>query len=210
MHLDKHRIMLVEDHPIFLDAIGAVMSRKFPQSEIQLMSTIAEARDELASGTVPSLAIIDIILPDGDGVDLIEDMHVQFGVPVIAFSGRADRLMVDACLQRGAAAFVEKSCDTAILYSAVDAVLAAGPGVLEALRYRGAECDKRRVKLTPRQKEVVECIAQALSNRAIADKLGVSEGTVKNHVSDILMIFDVGSRNELALHVRQRRYDIHV
>ena len=210
MCLEKCCIMLVEDHPIFLDAIGAVISRKFPESEIRLMSNVADARDELNNGTIPSLALIDIHLPDGDGVDLIEDMHAQFGVPVIAFSGHADRFTVDACLKRGAAAFVEKSCDTAILYSAVDAVLTGQSSFSDAMRYRGIDRDKQRVKLTLRQKDVLECITQALSNRAIAQKLGVSEGTVKNHVSDLLTIFGAGSRNELALHVRLQRYDIHV
>ncbi|HEX7641398.1 MAG TPA: response regulator transcription factor [Burkholderiaceae bacterium] len=199
--------MLVDDHPIFLDAIGAAMSRKFPESDIRLMSNVAEARNELGSGTLPALAVVDINLPDGSGIDLIEDIHAR-GVPIIAFSGQADRFMIDACLKRGASVFVEKSCDTALFYSAVDAVLAGQPAVSGASKYRRIERGQQRIRLTRRQKDVLEGVTRALSNKAIADELEVSEGTVKNHVSSLLTIFGANSRNELALRVRDQRFDI--
>jgi len=209
MHGDKRTIMLVDDHPIFLDAIGAAMSRKFPDSEVRLMSNISDARSELSRGVIPALAVVDVHLPDGDGVELVGEMHGQYGIPVIAFSGQADRYTVDACLKRGASAFVEKSCDTSAFYNAVDAVLSGG-------RYLSGQtasesCDKFAdgIKLTRRQKDVLEFVMQAQANKAIAGKLGVAEGTVKNHVSDLLTIFDAASRSELALKARHQRYGVH-
>ncbi len=208
MHEDKRTIMLVDDHPIFLDAIGAAMSRKFPDSEVRLMTNISDARSELSRGMIPALAVVDVHLPDGDGVDLVGEIHRQYGIPVIAFSGQADRFTVDACLKRGASAFVEKSCDTSAFYSAVDAVLSGGRYLSTQAASAPSRTSGGRVKLTKRQKDVLEFVLQAQANKTIADKIGVTEGTVKNHVSDLLTIFGAASRSELALKARQQRYDL--
>jgi DNA-binding NarL/FixJ family response regulator len=199
----------VDDHPIFLDAIGAAMSRKFPDFEVRLMSNIAEARNVLHCGVIPALAVIDVHLPDGDGVELVGEMHAHYGIPVIAFSGQADRFTIDACLKSGASAFVEKTCDTSAFYRAVDAVLSGGRYMSGQTATESSDHFGSGIKLTRRQKDVLEFVLQAQANKAIAGKLGVAEGTVKNHVSDLLTIFDAASRSELALKARQQRYSLH-
>jgi len=89
MHEDRRAIMLVDDHPIFLDAIGAAMSRKFPDSDVRLMSNISETRNALHCGVIPALAVTDVHLPDGDGVELVGEMHGHYGRRRIIDSSRS-------------------------------------------------------------------------------------------------------------------------
>lgn len=198
-------ILLVDDHPIILDAIGAAIMHRFPASSVTMLGTAAAMRKELSSGLVPTLAVVDINLPDADGVDVIKELHAVYKIPVIAYSGDSDRATINACIKNGAIAFVPKNYHTEKLYHAIDVAISGGQYFPTSYLRNESPAGEADVALTKRQQEVLDLVLLARSNRSIAAELRLAEGTVKNHVSDLLSIFGANSRNELVLKVRQSR-----
>jgi DNA-binding NarL/FixJ family response regulator len=198
-------ILLVDDHPIFLDAISAAISDRFPSASVTRATSAHDVRQRLKAGCNPTLAVVDINLPDADGVDLIRDLHATYNIPIIAFSGQSDSATINACIKSGAIGYVPKSYDTERLYAAMDAVISGGqhfpPSFLKGRVSNGID----QITLTRRQRTVLELVLQAMPTKTIADELNIAEGTVKNHISDLLSIFAVTSRNELLVKARQLR-----
>jgi len=204
MHRQETKnILLVDDHPIILDMLGAALINRFPGSSVSMHGTASATRKKLCGGLIPTLAVIDINLPDGDGIDLIKELHATYGIPVIAYSGSADRPTINACIKSGAIAFVPKAYDTEKLYQAIDAVISGGQYFPPS--YLRNESPETCIVLSRRQQEVLDLVLLAHSNREIAASLSLAEGTVKNHVSDLLALFGTNSRNGLVLKARQLR-----
>jgi DNA-binding NarL/FixJ family response regulator len=197
-------ILLVDDHPIILEVVSAAIMRRFPGACVKKFETAAAMRRQLSDGLIPTLAVIDIGLPDADGVGLIKELHAVYDIPVIAYSGSSDRITINACIKNGAIAYVPKSYDTEKLYQVIEVAISGGqffpPSYL-----RNESSEGNLLALTKRQREVLELVILARTNREIAAELLITEGTVKNHVSDLLSIFGATSRNELALKTQQLR-----
>ena len=197
-------ILLVDDHPIFLDAVGSALVDRFPNTEITKLGSAAEVREHIREGLIPTLAVVDVNLPDANGVELIRELHEFCRIPVIAFSGQTDQITINACIRSGAIGYIPKSYDTERLYAAINAVILGGQHFPSSFNLAAVSGFDER-SLTPRQRDVLNLVQQALSNKAIANELQLSEGTVKNHISDLLTIFNAASRNELLVRAQKLR-----
>lgn len=198
--------MLIDDHPMFLDALGAAVVQKFPNFTVTPVGSILDARNELSGGFVPTLAVVDINLPDGDGVELIKELHDDYGVKIIAFSGNESRIAINACLKGGASAFVSKSSDTCVFFEAIEAVLAGEQQFPPLTRNTCAPHVGMEITLTKRQQDVLDLIVLGYPNKTIAQSLELTEGTVKNHASNLHTIFGTTSRHELVVKARLLRF----
>lgn len=160
------------------------------------------------------VALLDVRMPGMDGIACVRAIRqVEPGLPVLMLTTYDDDRLVRECLAAGAAAYLLKDMAPEDLANAIRLVVAGGtlipgdlargllsPGASAASHESGDE--PRPEPLTPRQREVLELLAQGLSNREIAERLFLSEGTVKNVVSEIYARLQVRDRVQAVLRAR--------
>ncbi len=152
------------------------------------------------------LVLLDLTMPGVRGFSgLLFLRSERPGVPVIVVSGNEDRAVMRHCIEFGAAAYVPKSVDVETMRAAIRKVLDGGQWTppdldLSAQPNREASALVRRLSsLTPQQVRVLMMLSQGLLNKQIAYELGVSEATVKAHVSAILQKLGVESRTQAVI-----------
>jgi DNA-binding NarL/FixJ family response regulator len=207
------RVGICDDHPVFRGGIRSLIEGASDLALAFEAGSIAELRASLTS-SMTDVLLLDIDLPDGSGIDEVATAAGSTRVVILsAFSG--GRTVKDA-LGRGATGFLRKDASPDEMLRSIrraasgQTVLAADVALAlaDSLRVEpDAVAFRRHVEaLTPRQREVLSLLAEGRSNREIARALFLSEGTIKNHVSQILEILDVPDRTRLALLVA--RYGI--
>ncbi|MGH0029378.1 MAG: response regulator [Myxococcota bacterium] len=197
------KILSCEDHDLLRDGLHQVLEA-LPGSPTLLESaTAAEALAILEREGDVALVLLDLGLPDVDGLDLLSQLrerHPATGVAVFSGSTRASD--VRAALDRGAQGYIPKTASRAELLSALERVLAGEVFVPDELR-RAAEAIAS-TQLTPRQAEVAELLVRGLTNPEIGELLGIHVGTVKKNVEAILETLEVSNRTEAVLALVER------
>jgi DNA-binding NarL/FixJ family response regulator len=209
------RVLLVEDHVAVRQAIAAMFERHFDFDVVGQAGTLAEARGMLNEIDV---AVVDLGLPDGYGGDLIKELaEVNPRAQALVLSASLDRTETARAIESGAAGALDKMAQ---LDEIVDAVrrLQAGETLLpldevvDLLRFashrREQEYQDRAAldALTPREREVLQAMAEGLGSQAIADRLHISVRTERNHVANILG--KLGVHSQLQALVFALRYGI--
>jgi two-component system nitrate/nitrite response regulator NarL len=200
------RILLVEDHASFRQALAFMFEGEEEFVVGGQAGSLAEARALLRK--VPDgvdVAVVDLALPDGDGYGLIEELSSRPGVVTLVLSASLEPARFARAVEAGASGVLHKS---AAIGDIVDAVrrLRAGETllspteVIEMLRMvsrkRQEEYEARRAieRLTPREKQVLEALAEGLDSKDIAGKLNITVETERTHMVNILGKLDVHSR----------------
>ncbi len=202
------RLLLVEDHAAIREAMAAALEAEPDVQEVRQAASLAEARTMIDDIDV---AVIDPVLPDGNGVDLIADVrrHSPDAQALIITAG-ADRSAAASAVERGAAGVLTEE---ARLQDVMTAIRRLGRGeplmssdeVVDLLRLaarqRERELDDRRAldSLTAREREVLQLLAEGLDTRAAAGRLHVSPRTHRNHVANILSKLGVHSQLQALL-----------
>ena len=218
------RILLVDDHASAREPLALLLEREPDMAVVGQAGSLAEARTILARTGV-DIAIVDLGLPDGDGVELIRDLRATNPyAAVLVLTAQTDRRRWAQAVEAGASGVLEKS---APLREVLDAPrkLAEGKSLLSArelrdlldlLQLAGRERDQSRdagaalARLTPREREVLQGIAEGLSDKEIAARLFISGKTVRAHVASILAKLGVDSRLQaLIFAVRHGAVEIH-
>jgi DNA-binding NarL/FixJ family response regulator len=199
------RILLVEDHASFRQTLAFVFDQQ-PEFEVVAQAgTLAEARREM-DGSRADLGVIDLTLPDGEGTELIEELretNPDFAALVLTAS--LDRAEHARAVEAGAAGVLHKSADVDAI---LDATRRLGEGetllsedeLVELLRLAGqnreeeVEARASIEQITPREREVLQSLAEGLSNKEIAAKLHMSVDTERTHMMNILNKLGVHSR----------------
>jgi DNA-binding NarL/FixJ family response regulator len=204
------RIVLADDHPMVRYGIAAVLD---PVEQVELVGQAADGDELLAlvAEVRPDVVLTDLAMPGRDGLAAIralQESHPE--VAVLVLTMHADDDSVFAALQAGARGYLIKGADGAELVRAIQTV-AAGDAVYGApiatrivqLLTGAAPRTAAFPELTDREREVLELMAAGLRNHAIADRLGLSEKTVRNHVSNVLLKLQVPDRTAAALKARE-------
>jgi PAS domain S-box-containing protein len=197
------RILLVEDHTSVREGLAAVLERE-PDLEVSAQAaSLAEAR-ELLDGV--DLALIDLGLPDGSGLDLIRELQAASPrAQVLILSAAFDRPELARAIQAGAAGVLSKTVAVDEIVHAVRRVRAGEAllpldEVVDLLRLAGErqrqEHDARQAiaRLTPRELEVLQALAEGLDSQGVADRLFITLSTERNHVASILAKLGVHSQ----------------
>jgi DNA-binding NarL/FixJ family response regulator len=200
------RLLLVDDHPSFLRPLGFMLDREPGLTVVAVATTVAETRERLAEGIGVDVAVVDLDLPDGSGVDLIHDISTANpDVHVVVLSGTVDPQTRALAVAAGASAVFSKAAEIAEVIDAARR-LVAGESVIppaEAvtlLRQAGRLREQERAaaavlgRLTPRERDVLQALAVGFGDRAIASHLGIAERTVRVHMVNLLAKLGVESR----------------
>ena len=204
------RILLVEDHASFRQTLAFVFDQQPEFEVVAQVGTLAEARRAM-SGVEADLGVIDLSLPDGEGTGLIEELreaNPHFAALVLTAS--LDRSEHARAVEAGAAGVLHKSADVDEI---LDATRRLGEGetllsqdeLVTLLRLAGQnreeELEARASieQITPREREVLQALAEGLSNKEIAAKLHMSVDTERTHMMNILNKLGVHSRIQALL-----------
>lgn len=206
-------VFLVDDHEMVRVGLARMLSG---HADIRVAGEASTAADALARvRTVrPDVVLLDVRLPDGDGVALCRELRASVTPPpacVMLTSFTDDQPLFDA-VEAGAAGFLLKEVTGADLLGAVRRVARGEglldprltPAVLDRLRRRGTRPDERYATLTEREQRVLELIGEGLTNRQIGARLHLAEKTVKNHVTTLLRKLGLQRRTEAAVYVTRR------
>lgn len=205
---DRIRVLLVDDHAVVRRGLRSFLEL---QPDIEVVGEAAGAADgvDQAGRLAPDVVIMDLVMPDGDGVDAIRALReVAPRVRVLVLSSYLDDSRVFAAVQAGAAGYLLKDVQPDALADAIRQV-ARGlpvlhPQIAARLMHRTAE-PKPLADFTQREQDVLKLVAEGLSNKEIASRLFISEKTVKTHVSNVLQKLGVADRTQAALLAVRRR-----
>ncbi|WP_426595977.1 response regulator [Cellulomonas sp. McL0617] len=199
--------MIVDDHEVVRRGIAEVVDRADGMRVVAEASSVAEALQRAAL-VHPRVVLVDLALPDGTGIDLMHALRRSLPeTRSIVLTSFDEEDAMDAALEAGAAAFLLKTVRGTDISDAIRAV-AAGRMLLDersVTRHRSGHPDLTRT-LTPSELRVVDLIGDGLSNRQIAERLGVVEKTVKNHITSILAKLSLQRRTQVAALVASRRH----
>lgn len=200
------RIVLVDDHEMVRRGIADLLETQSDLSVVGEAATVHDARTVVAE-TLPDVAVLDVHLPDGSGIDLcreIRETHPQ--VQCLIFTAFDDDDALFAAVLGDAAGYLMKTLRTDELLRSIRAV-AQGQRLIKPsmVRHvtgtvdRADTADPRFGALSVREKEVLALIAEGLSNRQIGERLGLAEKTVKNYVSSLLNKLGLERRTQAAV-----------
>lgn len=199
-------VMIVDDHEVVRRGIAEVIERSDGMTVVAEAGSVAEAvrRAELVR---PQVMLVDLRLPDGTGIDLMTTISQRLpDVRCVVLTSFDDDDALAEALGAGAAAYLLKSVRGAEIADVVRAV-AAGRTLLDerTVTRRRAKTDDPTADLTPSERRILDHIADGLSNREIAEELGLAEKTVKNHITSLLAKMGMQRRTQVAAWVVARR-----
>ncbi|MDQ1528325.1 MAG: two-component system, NarL family, response regulator DevR, partial [Actinomycetota bacterium] len=210
-------VFLVDDHELARRGIAGLLEA---ESDIQVIgeaSTALQARSRILA-TRPDVAVLDVRLPDGSGIDVCRDVRsADPGIQCLMLTAYDDDEAIYAAVIAGAAGYVLKDIRGAGLVDSVRKI-AAGRNLLDPTltakvveRMRGeASGDSRLASLSTRERQIMALIADGLTNREIGLRLSLAEKTVKNYVSGLLSKLGLQRRTQAAvLHLESRPRDAH-
>jgi two-component system, NarL family, nitrate/nitrite response regulator NarL len=207
------RILIIDDHAVFRAALRMLLES---QPGVIVVGEGSGPADAVAAAVreQPDIILLDLDLGDASGLDLLPKLYAAApGTYVIVLTGVRDVEMHRRAVYLGAVGLVHKEKAAEVLLEAIAKVAAgevwlASPLVASVLseitRSRTSQSiDPEAIKikaLTAREREIIKLIGQGLKNQAIADRLCISEATVRHHLTSIFGKLDVGDRLELAIY----------
>ena len=212
------KVLLIDDHPLILTALHAVISGLGEDIAVTGAQSAAQAWSCLKDTADFDLALLDLVLGDADGFEVLVQMRQEHPqVPVVILSASENAGDVVRALDLGAMGFVPKRASTQALVDALRIVMSGGLFVPQHLfgpnRGRVAEAagphdlagtaakSLEHLGLTPRQHDVLSGLLKGLPNKLIARELSLSVDTVKDHVASVLRALNVTSRTQAVLAV---------
>jgi DNA-binding NarL/FixJ family response regulator len=207
--------LVVDDHPLFLEALQLAIHSAYPNATIIEATSIATAKAEIASRKF-DLVLLDLCMPGTRGFEGLIELRTLFPkLPVVIVSALEDKRIVHEAMTCGAAGFITKSARKTELAAAIRDVLAGSPALPQGYQPPAADsCPaeasgmvRRFASLTPQQQRVLQMLRQGMLNKQIAHELDVGETTVKAHVSEILRKLNVASRTQAVIEMSKIDFD---
>jgi len=199
------RLLIADDHPLFRGALREAVAGLFERAEIGEAGAFDEITDLLERAAETDLILLDLSMPGMRGFSGLMYLRAQYpSVPIIVVSANDDPAVIRRCIDFGASGFIPKTLGIDEMRLAIARVIEGGVwtppdiniGQSDAV---SAELMPRLASLTPQQVRVLMMLSEGLLNKQIAYELGVSEATVKAHVSAILQKLGVESRTQAVI-----------
>lgn len=209
------KILLVDDHGLFREGTALLLKSVNPDIVVDYARNARECMTAASAGE-PDLVLLDLGLPDRQGLDVLQDLKaIHPDLPVVVLSGHEDPETVMESIKRGAMGFIPKSSeDPQILF---DALRKAANGEVTiptsvARPQNALQQDRgtspKKLGLTSRQVDVLRLLLLGLPNKSIARKLDIAETTARDYVSELLAAFCVTNRTQLVIEVARRGVNV--
>lgn len=205
--------MIIDDHPLFCDALELTLRAVSPLQNIRTADCLAAAVEMIGGHSKPALVVLDLNLPDVSGLDgLVKLKALVNPCPVIVVSSMTENAMISAALAAGASGFVPKHSRRAIFKEAIGMVTSGQvykpPGYVETPEMEETmNVVERLASLTRQQTCILDLICEGKLNKQIAYELSIAETTVKAHVTAIMRKLGVQSRTQAVLVAQQAKFN---
>ena len=204
-------LLVADDHPLFRAAVVQVIRGHFGAFEVLEASSASSLSAALAAHPGIELVLLDLTMPGTHGFSAL--LHVRGAypqLPVVVISSNDHPRIIRRAQQFGASGFISKAAAADAITAAIEAVLEGDtvfPSMAAELSQEDAELAVRLAQLTPHQFKTLLYLADGLLNKQIAQEMGVTEHTVKVHVTAILKKLGCHSRTQVAVLVRNLEAD---
>jgi NarL family two-component system response regulator LiaR len=194
------KILLVDDHNVVRSGLAKFL---MVNKDLKLVAEASDGAEaiQMASLHKPDVILMDLMMPGTDGITATREIHKKFPqIKIIALTSFADQNMVQGALQAGAIGYLQKNVTAKELGNAIRSACAGkmilSPEATQALAQSVAQPQIPGEQLTERERDVLKGMVDGLNNNEIAERLVVSLGTVKFHISNIFHKLGVDSRVE--------------
>lgn len=206
-HMTDYRIVIADDHPLFRGALRQALVDAYDSLTVEEAGNLNDTIALLGNSGQPDIVLLDLKMPGVQGFSGLIYLRAQFpSIPVIVVSATDDPEIIRRSLEFGASGYIPKSTPVDKIREAVDLVLQGEIWVPEDFDHsqtsessEAIQIAQRLATLTPQQVRVLMMLAEGLLNKQIAYELGVSEATIKAHVSAILQKLNVESRTQAVI-----------
>jgi len=205
------KFLLIDDHNLIRQAMQGVLRKLRKDGQVLEAASCGQANRILAENPDTALILLDLTLPDGDGLEFLEELRERYpATPVVVLSAVQDAANVHKALELGAAGYIPKTAESEVIVGALRLVMCGGiyipPSILgghagKTLTVREALDD---IGLSKRELDVLALIMQGKTNKTICRILDLSVTTVKHHVGAILKALNVNNRTEAVVAMAQR------
>ncbi|HEY4528911.1 MAG TPA: response regulator transcription factor [Luteimonas sp.] len=199
-------LLIADDHPLFREALRGAVARVLPEATLREADSVEKLYALVESEPDADLLLLDLNMPGAQGFSALVHLRGQHPeLPVVVVSAREEPAVMRRALDHGAMGFIPKSVDSATLGQALSCVLDGDrwvPAAAQAAPAAAAEehdAAQRVADLTPQQFRVLQMLGEGLLNKQIAFQLGVSEATVKAHMTAILRKLGASNRTQAVL-----------
>lgn len=193
------RVLLVDDHPLFRQALAATVSQIGVDVQIEQCETLAALRERLTVDATTALVLLDLTLPDSAGIGGLLAIKAHYPDLAVAIVSAIDDAETVATAQAcGAAGFISKASGIEALSAAVLALLGGETW------FPQADPDETRGRLSTTQARILDGVHRGLMNKQIAFELGLSEATIKYHLTGLFRKMGVQTRAQLLALARDR------
>jgi DNA-binding NarL/FixJ family response regulator len=197
------RVAIADDHRVVRVGLEQLLDT-FPDIDLVGSADGGQAAVELCISQKPDVLLLDLAMPDLDGIGVTKRLgEAASGTKVVLFTSFSDREGIIAALDAGAVGYLLKDAEPEEIHGAIRAAARGesplAPKAASALLSEHREKSPARVELTPREHEVLALIIAGSSNKQIARRLGISEKTVKGHLTNIFQRIGVTDRTQAAL-----------
>ncbi len=206
------KILLADDHALFREGMKHILSELEEIGEIVEADSYTQAIEILDGGMAFDLALVDLAMPGLDNFAGLEAVCEKVGgAPVVVVSAMEGGSEIRQAMDCGASGYIPKTLDSNVVVSALKLVFSGGvylpPNLLNADHSDGRGRNRSRdmsrgsdkARLTPRQHDVLDLMAKGHSNKEIARKLELAEGTVKLHVTALLKALEASNRTQAVI-----------
>jgi DNA-binding NarL/FixJ family response regulator len=204
------RLVIADDHPLFRDALRLTASQALPDAEIVEAGSFESLKDALEAIPEADLVLLDLNMPGMVGLSGLLFLRAAFAAVAVAIiSANEEPNVIRQALDLGAMGYIPKSAAPAEIRAALAALLAgemwmpAGSDLHRRGSSDDAELTRRLTSLTPQQARVLMMLSDGLPNKQIAHAFGVSEATIKAHVSAVLEKLGVDNRTQAVIVARR-------
>lgn len=200
------RVFLLDDHELVRRGLRDLLESEDDLEVVGEAGSATEARNRIPA-TKPDVAVLDVRLPDGDGIEVCRDIRSENPeIACIMLTSFADDDAVHAAILAGASGYVLKQVRGIELVEGIRRVAAGGslldPAVITRVldRIRHRDDVDELASLTPQERNILDLIAEGLTNRQIGERMFLAEKTVKNYVSNLLAKLGMSRRTEAAVY----------
>lgn len=195
---------IADDHPLFRSALLEIINKHFPEASVTQSSDLDSTLAMLASGTELDLLLLDLHMPGSQDLFGLVTVREKYpAIPVVVISAREDVETISRAIGHGASGYIPKSAPPETIYQAIQHVADGEKWIPEAARNRLRRIDKEEMSLaakiaslTPQQYKVLCFLREGWLNKQIGYEIGVTEATVKAHITAVFRKLGVSNRTQ--------------
>ncbi|MBJ7536455.1 response regulator [Marinomonas transparens] len=194
------KILILDDHPLFREALSYILLKLEEKVCILEASDYGMALQHIAENSDIDFISLDLCLPGKDGFAALDTIKQNYpAMPIVVISSSDHYNDIKRALDSGARGYIPKYTESVVMLNALRLILSGGI-------YTPPNLINDKTPLTPRQVEVLKLLIEGLSNKVIASRMELAEGTVKMHITSIFKSLGVSNRTQAAMVAKSQGY----